>query len=258
MVSVDNSGSLFDYKTINKYSLEKLYEYIIGQIPNDCAVCLESRVDLIDIPLLSKFRSKYNRKIWLQIGFETFNEEIRNNILNKRFSNNQFENIIKKLQKIITGYSFFILIKGSYLHNEEDGLKDAMETIDYLSSIKEKYNFDLLIRANSMFLVENTIWGENAKRHEWQPPTILTLAKVTKYAIKKGIKINLGLSEEGETSLEYTFWTHPESTNFLYTKLYEINHTQSLEQVDFIIEKYGQEIDNRNPNDKFITYNVFQ
>lgn len=258
MIAIDNSGSLFDYNTINRNSLEKIYKYVIEQIPNDCVVCLESRLDLIDFSLLNKIKSKFNRKIWLQIGFETFNENIRNKILNKGFSNLQFEFVIKQLKEIVSGYSFFILVKGSYLHNEEEGLKEAKDTIDYLFDLSQKYNFDLLIRANAMFLVEDTLWGIDAKKNGWQPPTILTLAQVLKYAIKKGIKINLGLSEEGDTTLAYTFWKHPESTNFLYTKLYEINHTQSLEQVNFIIEHYGQELDYRNPNEKFLTYKVFQ
>jgi len=254
MVAIDNSGSMFDFKTISKESLFMVIDYLDKVLPQNVIMCFETRIEYIDRQLLDYIKNKYNRKIWLQIGFETVDDYVRNKILKKGLNLKSFERTLESLKGIIDGFSFFILIKSSYEFSEEQGFVEAINTIDYLINECSIYNYELLLRANAMFAIDDTEFGLQAKRHSWEPPTMLTLAKVAKYSIEKGIRIQIGLSEEGDTRLSNTFWRYPESTNYLYTKLYEINHTQSLKDVNHIIEYYGIEKDFRSPELKFKSY----
>jgi radical SAM enzyme (TIGR01210 family) len=254
MVAIDNSGSIFDYRTITKDSLSRLIDYLNGVLPQRVVFCFETRLEYIDKDLLEYIKIKYKRKIWLQIGFETSDDEVRNKILKKGLNRDSFEKKLDELKEIIVGFSFFILVKSSYKFNEEQGFIEAKNTLDYLINKCSYYNYELLIRANAMYAIENTEFGIQAKIHHWEPPTLLTLAKTARYAIERGVKIQVGLCEEGDTNLENTFWKYPESTNYIYTKLYEINHTQRIDQIDHIIQQYGKEHDLRNPNLKFKSY----
>lgn len=253
LLALDNSGSILDCRTFSEEALAGALRLAKDALPG-VRVQLESRPEFISSSYLAHLRRLVGAPLDMQIGLETLNDAIRSGVLGKAMSLAAFEAAFGRVADSGGDLSVFILVKPGVQMSEEDALLDAIETCAYLVNLAQAFGTNLLIRPCAMNAVPGTPWGDEAMSRGWTPPSLLTMARVARFVIESGARCYLGLSEEGQTPLQNTYWRYPESTNLIHSMLHEVNHTQSLSSLDEIIARYGKSIDNRPAEEKFRTF----
>lgn len=142
--------------------LKKLYEEAINLDPNVIILSIATRPDCLPDDVLD-YLEQLNKKIkiWVELGFQTSNENTAN-FINRGYKNEVFEKTVKALRKRNIDVIVHII---NGLPNETN--VDMINTIKYLNT------FDIQgIKIHSLFILDNTPLG---KLYKENPFNILSL-----------------------------------------------------------------------------------
>ncbi len=99
-VIVSNNGSILDEQTFSSTALMYLLALLNAHLPQMAALSLETRVEYVDIAELEFIaralaEAETPAQLELAIGFEAFDDGIRNDVFNKGLSLRAFEEFVK-------------------------------------------------------------------------------------------------------------------------------------------------------------------
>ena len=181
-VKIFTSGSFLDDQEIpavvQKKILKKLYE-------TADKVSVESRPEYITAEKISEIKDLYKNKIFeIGIGLETADDEIREKIINKGFTFNEYKKATDVMKKNNVKIKTYVLIKPPFL-SEKQAIEDAIKTVEKIKNITDIVSF------NPVNIQRNTVVNYLWQRKMYRPPWLFSLVEILKKSkeIAKDVRI---------------------------------------------------------------------
>ncbi len=200
-VIVSNNGSMLDEVTFSTAALAYLLAKINLFLPRVSILTLETRpeyVDLAELELMSRILREGDTPTELEvaIGFEAFDDRIRNEVFLKGLSLDAFEKLIDDLAPYGFGVKCYLMQKPVPGMSDVEGIEDVEKAIDYLSDLSRRKKVKISIHLNPTYVASGTILAESLATGEYTPPTLVDVAKAVSHAKGKGLSIFIGLYDE--------------------------------------------------------------
>ncbi|MCI5227897.1 MAG: hypothetical protein D3918_14885, partial [Candidatus Electrothrix sp. AX2] len=199
---VSNNGSVLDEVTFSSTALMYLMARINMHFPALQVLALESRpeyVDMAELEFLARSLQEGKSKTALElcIGFEAFDEHIRNNVFDKGLTLGVFEEMVQKIAPYGYRLKCYFMLKPVPDMTDNEAVEDIQQAIDYLDTISAKYNLAVNMHLNPTYAARGTLLGKAFLQGEYVPPSLRELAQAASFAEGKRLSVFLGLSDEG-------------------------------------------------------------
>lgn len=202
-IVISNNGSVLDEKTFSSSALDYFVMKMNLNCPNITCLTLETRPEYVDeaeIEFLNRtiIEGDTPTDLELAIGFEAFDEEIRNTHFEKGLKLAAFE----KMVKIISGYKelrlkTYFMLKPVPGLSEEKAVQDIKNGMDYLDKIATDYKIPINMHLNPTYAATDTILAKAFQEGTYAPPAYESVIECIKYAENKNISLYVGYDDEG-------------------------------------------------------------
>lgn len=201
-VIVSNNGSVLDHKTFSSTALMYLMAKLNLHLPNLVLLSLETRPEYVDVgelEFLSRAIAEGDTPTNLEIaiGFEAFDERIRNEIFDKGLSSETFESLASKIADYKYHLKCYFMQKPVPEMSDSQAIDDIRHAIDYLSEIAARFNIHVNMHLNPTFVARGTMLEQAFLNGEYSPPLLQDVARAAQHGQGKRISIFIGLSDEG-------------------------------------------------------------
>ena len=231
-------GSILDKETFPGECLEYLILKIREECPGIKIVTLETRAEYVDFNEMNRLKGMLNE--WLSvdleiaIGFEAFDETIRNDRLNKGLTNKAFEVFCGKLSEHNIGLKTFLMLKPLPDMTDDEAIRDNILSIDYLDKISKKYHIKINAHINPAYVARGTILERKYNEGTYSPPSLVDVCRVVLSAEDKDVSIFVGLNDEGLTHDDHRI--SKLSCREMMVRLEKFNQTQDFDLLREAIE----------------------
>ena len=133
----------------------------------------------------------------IAIGFEAFDERIRNEVFKKGLSLTKFESFIANLAPYKYAVKCYFMQKPVPEMTDEGAIRDVDFAIDYLSNIAKKYGVKINMHLNPTYAAHSTPLAVSFSEGNYVPPYLRDVARAALHAKGKGISVFIGLYDEG-------------------------------------------------------------
>jgi radical SAM enzyme (TIGR01210 family) len=228
---ISNNGSILDEATFSSTALIYLIAQANLSFPNLSALSLETRpeyVDLEELEFLSRALKEGDTptQLELAVGFEAFDESIRNEVFKKGLKLEVFEDLASKLSKYGFRLKCYYMQKPIPHMSDDEAIADVQCGIDYLSEIASEYGVTINIHLNPTYVAYGTLLEESFRRGDYSPPKLVDVARSVLHAKKKRITVFVGLFDEGLAVPGGSFIREGEEN--IVRKLHWFNKTQDF------------------------------
>ena len=201
-IILSNNGSVLDEDTLSTTALLYFIAQMNINCPNIKVLTMESRPEYVDIEELETIHRAIREgetptDIEIAIGFEAFDEKIRNEHFGKGLTLDVFEKLVEKLAYHKFKLKTYFMLKPVPDLSEENAIKDIKDGIHYLDSIAAQYNIDINMHLNPTYAAIGTPLAEAFAAGTFVPPTLESVKRAIKQAEGTRISIFAGLSDEG-------------------------------------------------------------
>ncbi len=234
-IILSNNGSVLDEETFSSTALMYFIAKMNMLIPRTDVLTIETRPEYIDIAEL-EFLSRALKEgdtpteLELAIGFEAYDNRIRNKIFKKGLSLRSFEEFAEKIAKFNCRLKCYIMQKPVPGMSDEEAVQDVKNSIDYLSGIATRFNLNINVHLNPTYAARGTVLDNAFKRGEYTPPKLEDVALSVRYAKGKKLSVYIGLFDEGLAVEGGSFIRHGDET--ILNKLEKFNKTQNFDLLD--------------------------
>jgi len=140
-VIISNNGNVLDEETFSSTALIYLFAKLNLHFQDLAVVSMETRPEYIDeaeLEFLSRVvrEGKMRTHLELAIGFEAFNDRIRNDVFNKGLTIPVFEEVAAMVAEHRFRLKCYFMQKPVPGMSDEDAVQDIKEAIDFLSGIR--------------------------------------------------------------------------------------------------------------------------
>lgn len=244
-IIVSNNGSVLDEDTFSTTALIYLIAKINLECPNVEVVTLETRpeyVDMEELEVLARALREGDTPSALEIaiGFEAYDDTIRNDHFKKSMSLKQFEDIVIKMSDVNKRFDAkfkhqfkkmrlktYFMLKPVPEMDETDAVVDIRAAIRYLNNIATEYDIDINMHLNPTYVAVGTELETAFNEGRYTPPQLKTVVTSIIHAADKNITIFVGLNDEDLTIEGGSFIR--EGDKDLIAALDEFNYTQNYE-----------------------------
>ena len=204
-VIVSNNGSILDQETFSSNALMHLMTELNRHFSNLAVLTIETRPEYVEVEELEFLQRAILEGdtptvLEIAIGFEAFDDDIRNKHFDKGMSLDIFERFVEKLMPTKFNPSFglkcYFMQKPVPEISDEEAVWDIMHAIDYLDSISEKYELSVNMHLNPTYVAYGTELGVAFEEGRYVPPKLLDVAKAVMHAKGKNVSIFIGLFDE--------------------------------------------------------------
>lgn len=201
-VIVSNNGSVLDEDTFSSTALMYLIARLNLHVPQLSTLCMESRpeyVDLAELEFISRALGEGDTPTGLEIaiGFEAFDDHIRNDIFDKGLTLNVFESLAQKLAAYNFSLKCYFMQKPVPGMSDEQAVEDICKAIDYLSRVSNEIGTKINMHLNPTYAAAGTALATAFKEGDYVPPRLEDVARSALAAREKDLSIYIGLSDEG-------------------------------------------------------------
>jgi radical SAM enzyme (TIGR01210 family) len=227
---VSNNGSVLDEDTFSSTALMYLMAQVNIHFRSLNVLSLESRpeyVDTAELEFLARalHEGETSTDLELCIGFEAFDDHIRNDVFDKGLTLDGFEKFVQKLSPYGYRLKCYFMLKPVPGMSDSEAVEDIKQAIDYLDAISSKYEVAINMHLNPTYAARGTLLGKAFLKGKYLPPYLKDLAQATGYAEGKKISLFLGLSDEGLAEKGGSFIR--KGDEHLMKRLEEFNCTQN-------------------------------
>lgn len=201
---VSNNGSVLDERTFSSTALIYLVAMANMHMPALRVFCIESRpehVEDCELEFISRALREGTTETLLEvaIGFEAFDDQLRNHIFRKGLSREVFEQFVARLSKYPrTALKTYFMLKPSPELTDEAAVKDIHQAIQYLGKLAHQYpQVPMNLHLNPTFVAKGTELEKAFHAGVYQPPKLLDAVRAVLPAKNENITVFLGLSDEG-------------------------------------------------------------
>ncbi|MBF0259330.1 MAG: hypothetical protein HQK62_10910 [Desulfamplus sp.] len=203
-IIISNNGSILDEDTFSSTALMYLLAKVNMNLHNLEVFAIETRpeyVDVAELEFMARALAEGETETRLEIilGFEAFDDNIRNNVFDKGLSLDVFEKFVESLSPFEYSLKCYFMQKPVPYMDDEAAVEDIRLGIEYLSSISRKYRVPINIHLNPTYVATGTVLEEAFKQGDYTPPYLIDVARAALYARDKDVSVFIGLSDEGLT-----------------------------------------------------------
>ncbi|MBI2124262.1 hypothetical protein HYT92_00570 [Candidatus Pacearchaeota archaeon] len=199
---ISNNGSVLDEATFSSTALMYLLAKLNLHLPSLAVCSIETRCEYVDIAEL-EFISRALKEgdtptqLELAIGFEAFDEDIRNRIFKKGLSLKAFESFVQKIAPYRYGLKCYFMQKPVPGMSDEEAVLDIRRGIYYLDRIASLHGIKVNMHLNPTFAAKGTPLEKSFLKGKYIPPRLVDVAKAALHAEEKNISVFVGLYDEG-------------------------------------------------------------
>ncbi len=205
-IILSNQGSVLDEHTFSSLALLYFVAKALRVMPDLDIMCMETRPEYVDddeLEFLARAMSEgHETTLEIGIGFEAFDDTLRNGILKKGLvlsadSPHGFENLVRRVAKHNFWLKCYFMLKPDASLTDEAAIADVHNVIDYLSDVSAQHGAHISLHLNPTFAGIGTPLSDAFEEGEFTPPTLRHVAQAALHGEHKGIPIFLGLNDEG-------------------------------------------------------------
>jgi radical SAM enzyme (TIGR01210 family) len=236
-VIVSNNGSVLDEVTFSSTALVYLISQLNLHLPNLSVLSIETRpeyVDLAELEFLARVLSEGDTPTVLEIavGFEAFDDRIRNDVFRKGLPLEAFEKCVRKIAPYGFHLKCYFMQKPVPGMSDEEAVADVYRAIDFLGRLAEQHGIPVNLHLNPTFVAVGTPLAEAFGRREYAPPLLRDVARAARGAHGKPLSVFIGLNDEGLAVTGGSFIR--EGDEHVVTELERFNRTQDYTILDRI------------------------
>ena len=162
---VSNNGSVLDEVTFSSTALMYLMARVNIHFCSLKVLALESRpeyVDTAELEFLARalHEGATSTDLELCIGFEAFDEHIRNDVFDKGLTLHVFEQLAQKISPYGYRLKCYFMLKPVPGMNDNEAVEDIRQAIDYLDAVSTKYNLAINMHLNPTYAARGTLLGK--------------------------------------------------------------------------------------------------
>jgi radical SAM enzyme (TIGR01210 family) len=201
-IILSNNGSVLDQETFSTTALMYFIAQMNIHCPNISTLTLETRSEYVDIHELEVFSRALREgqtptDLEIAIGFEAFDDRIRNEQYRKGLDLDTFENMAGLLAIYNFKLKVYFMLKPVPELTEEQAVNDVIMGINYLNDISEKYELDINLHLNPTYVAYGTPLERAFLEGKYAPPFLESVRRVVLEAEGKRISLFVGLNDEG-------------------------------------------------------------
>lgn len=184
LLVIYNGGSFPNDKEIPHKTQLAILDFV-AKHPTIKKILVESRADLITAEKMAEYNyhcgnGPNRKKLEIALGLESSNDEVRNGCLRKGLSKKAFENAVAQCRYYGIEVFAYAYLK-SHCLNEDEAIKDAIETIRYCFAVGVNE-----VSLSCAFVQENTILSELYHKGKFLPPKLWSIIQVIKETASLG------------------------------------------------------------------------
>ncbi len=226
---VSNNGSILDEDTFSSTALMYLLARSNLLFSGLASLAIETRpeyVDLAELEFLARALKEGETATDLElcIGFEAFDEYIRNTVFDKGLSLEVFEQFVHKIAPFGYRLKCYFMLKPIPEMSDDLAVRDIMAAIDYLGHIASRSGVNINMHLNPTYVATGTMLEKAFLQGTYSPPRLYDLCRAALHARDQGISLFLGLSDEGLATSGGSFIRPGDEP--LLARLEEFNCTQ--------------------------------
>lgn len=202
-VIVSNQGSVLDEDTFSTTALVYFAAKCNELLPNLAVLTLESRaeyVDEIELAMLARILKEGETPTTLEIaiGFEIFDDHIRNHMFVKGLTRTKFESMVEQLAKYSFRVKCYFMFKPVPHMTNEEAVRDIELAIDYLSQLQDRIPGSAIsIHLNPTYAARGTPLEVALTDSTFVPPMLRDVIRAVRHGEGRDIPIFVGLDDEG-------------------------------------------------------------
>ena len=200
-VIISNNGSVLDEETFSSTALMYLLAKLNLHFPAMSKLCLESCPEVVELEELEFIQRALKEgdvptSLEFAIGFEVYDENLRNNVFMKGLSWNLFDSFLQKIQKYGYGLKCYFMQKPLVQMSDQDAVDDLWKAIDFLDAKAQEYGIPINMHINPTYVATGTVLESAFKEGRYQPPKLQDTVRVVAHGAGKAITIFVGLYDE--------------------------------------------------------------
>ncbi|MFC1848729.1 hypothetical protein ACFL27_00850 [candidate division CSSED10-310 bacterium] len=201
-IIISNNGSVLDEVTFSTTALIYFIAKMKFFCPNVSILSLETRpeyVDMIELSVLSRAMQEGETPTTLElaVGFEAFDETIRNEYFKKGLSLIVFEEMARMVAQHGFKLKVYYMLKPVPQLSEIQAIEDVQNGIEYLDRVSKQYNVDINLHLNPTFVASGTVLEEEYRIGRYTPPSLESVRQAVLPAEGKNLSVFIGLYDEG-------------------------------------------------------------
>jgi archaeosine synthase beta-subunit len=194
--SFGNEGSALDRRRFHRESLDYLLRRARA-MDNLRVLSIETRPEYINHDYLRHVaQSTHAPRLDVTVGFETQDDHIRQSVLRKKISRRVMEERVALLGAMGVRLTSYVLIKPAPGMSEQDGVGEAVATMEYLREICDRHGTELVIYLTPTYIAEGSHLQQTTRPGDWIPPTIQSIFEVVVTGHRMGLPVYTGLWSE--------------------------------------------------------------
>jgi radical SAM enzyme (TIGR01210 family) len=199
---VSNNGSVLDEATFPTTALLHLLVRINQELPQMTVLSVETRAEYVDIEEL-EFLARVMRErstpaeIELAVGFEAFDDDLRNGVFKKGLSLATFERLVDRIRHPNFRLKCYFMQKPVVMMSDTEAVEDICRGIDYLHEVSRRTGVRINMHLNPTFVAKGTPLEESFRRGTYSPPQLDDVMRAVLHGAGKSISIFVGLYDEG-------------------------------------------------------------
>lgn len=200
-VIVSNNGSVLDEQTFSSTAVMYLIASLNRQLPRLEVLTLETRVEYVDETEL-EFIARALRegstptRLEVAIGFEAFDDRIRNAVFQKGLELARIEFLCAQLARHGFQLKCYFMQKPVAEMTDEAAILDVQQAIDHLSALAVRHAIRINLHLNPTYAAAGTPIEKALRNGRYSPPYLRDVARAALHAEGKAITVFLGLSDE--------------------------------------------------------------
>ncbi|MFH1377930.1 MAG: hypothetical protein ABIH86_04185 [Planctomycetota bacterium] len=201
-IVVSNNGSILDEATFSSTALMYFIAQVNNHLKNLNAISIETRpeyVDVAELEFIARALSESKRSVSLEIaiGFEAFDDHIRNDVFTKGLPLTAVEELLASLSPYGFRLKAYFMQKPVPGMSDADAIEDIRRAIDYLSRMSDIHRVKINMHINPTYVASGTRLEEAFNKGEYSPPRLIDVADAVRHARGKSVSVFVGLFDEG-------------------------------------------------------------
>lgn len=207
-VILSNNGSVLDQETFSTMALMYFVVQMNLLLPNVAVLGVETRPEYVELAELEILRRGLEEgdtptALELAIGFEAFDDTVRNQVFHKGIALGAVENLVRKIARVNRRARYGYRLKCYFMQKpvpgmrDDEAVEDVQRGIEYLSGLAGRYKVRINLHLNPTFVAAGTPLEESFRRGLYAPPRLADVARAALHAEGRPISLFLGLYDEG-------------------------------------------------------------
>jgi radical SAM enzyme (TIGR01210 family) len=230
-VIISNNGSVLDEATFPSTALMYLVAKLNITIPYLDVLSIETRpeyTNFAELAFLSQAlkEGQTPTRLELAIGFEAFDDRIRNEVIDKGLTFDMFEKFVRTMSPYGYQLKTYFMQKPVPDMSDEEAIEDIHKAIDYLSAMSTSYHVTINMHLNPTYAAKGTLLETAFRDRLFIPPYLQDVARAALHAKGKSLSVFIGLSDEGLAVQGGSFIRNGDED--IIDKLEQFNRTQDF------------------------------